>query len=657
MDKKIRIEELNTLLNSASEAYYNGGEEIMSNFEWDAAFDELKSLEEETGYVLPDSPTRTTGFESKAREKVTHEFKALSLAKTKSTDELKKWAGDRQIWVSWKLDGLTLVATYDGGALTILATRGDGTTGNNITYLADAIEGLPRTIEYKGHMVVRGEATISYPDFDIINATIEDDEKYANPRNLAAGTLNLDDVEKVRARRVHFNAFTLVYTEEPLSSWGKRMELLESLGFTVVERQLTDAEGLNEVIAAWTDRVEKGKMDIPVDGLVLCYEDNDYALSGSVTGHHQLTAGFAFKWQDTSADTKLKYIEWSCAMSTITPVAVFESVELEGTKVSRASLCNLSEIRRLGIGGPGTVVTCIKSNKIIPKIIAVKQKVGHYDIPEVCPVCKAPTKIHVSGEREIKTLRCTNPSCPAKHLKKFTRFVSKQGLDIDGLSINTLLDFMNEGFIKYFADILNLPDHFYRVKEMEGYGEKSCENMERAIDKARTVSAVNLIYALCIPMIGLDAAKRIVSAIGFEAFLERMRSNEGFEDIDGIGPERSGCILSWYADGINVAELAKLLPVINITDPGPDQKTDSELPLKGLTFVITGAVNRFKNRDEFKTYVASKGGSVTGSVSKKTDFLVNNDTTSASAKNIKAHELGIPVISEDDFINRFGGDQ
>ena len=654
MDKQKRIEELTELLNRASEEYYNGSQELMSNFEWDAAFDELKSLEEETGYVLADSPTGNTGYEPRGGEKVTHEYRALSLAKTKSVEELKKWAGDREVWLSWKLDGLTLVATYDNGSLTHLVTRGNGIEGNNITYLAKVIEGLRIDIPYKGHLVVRGEATISYSDFDLINAYVEDDEKYANPRNLAAGTLNLDDPAKVAERHVHFNAFTLVHTDEAVSSWGERMSLLESYGFTVVEREKTDAAGLEDCVSRWTKRVEDKSFDLPVDGLVLCYEDNDYAMSGSVTGHHQLTAGYAFKWQDTSADTKLKYIEWSCAVSTITPVAVFESVELEGTKVSRASLCNLSELKRLGIGGPGSIVTCIKSNKIIPKIIGVKEKKGYYDIPENCPVCLAPTEIRLSERSGVETLHCTNPACPAKHLKRFTRFVSKSGMNIDGLSIRTMLDFMNAGYIKLFADIYSLPGHFDEIRTMEGYGDRSCENMGRAIERSRRVQAVNLLYALCIPMIGLDAAKNIINSVGFEDFLERMREGTGFEDIEGIGPEKSASILQWYEDERNVAELANLLPMLDVTGGEPLDRDESGQPLKGLTFVITGAVHTFKNRDEFKAYVEERGGSVTGSVSKKTNYLVNNDTASASAKNVKAKELGIPVISEDEFIEKFG---
>lgn len=378
---KKRCEELVRQLNEASEAYYNGKEEIMSNYEWDAMFDELVSLENETGYILPDSPTQNTGAEESSGEREAHEFPALSLAKTKQVSELQKWAEDKPIWLSWKLDGLTLVLTYDGGKLTKILTRGNGTTGTNITYLKNSINGFPQKISFKGHLVVRGEATISYTDFELINDTIEDDdEKYANPRNLASGTLSLDDSEKVKERRVHFHAFTLVYLEKEIRSWGERMDFLEKEGFAVIDRESFDAQSLPEGIDRWTKKVENGEMDIPVDGLVICFDDTDYAASGSVTGHHATKAGYAFKWQDVSAESELLYVEWSCAASTISPVAVFKPVSLEGTTVSRASLCNISEMERLGIGEKCTLEV-IKANKIIPKCISVKNAEGTFRVP------------------------------------------------------------------------------------------------------------------------------------------------------------------------------------------------------------------------------------------------------------------------------------
>ena len=649
---KDKIDELVESLNRASKAYYNGADEIMPNYEWDALFDELTQLEEKTGYIRPDSPTHNAGYEAEAGNREPHEYPALSLAKTKSIEELKKWAGDMPIWLSWKLDGLTLVLTYDGGRLVKILTRGNGTVGSNITFLQDAISGFPKEIPYKGHMVVRGEATISYTDFKLLNDTIEDDdEKYANPRNLASGTLNLDDVEEVKRRHVVFYAFTLVHIDDDIISWGDRMSYLSDMKFNVVKREATDAARLEKAVKRWTRDVESGRMDVPVDGLVICYDDTAYAAGGSVTGHHATRAGFAFKWQDEAVDTRLRYIEWSCAVSTISPVAVFEPVQIEGTTVSRASLCNLTEIERLGVGKECTL-SVIKANKIIPKCIAVKDAVGAVEIPKECPVCHHPTRIFVSKNSGVKTLHCTNPDCTAKNVKKFSRFVSKSGMDIDGLSVQTMLKFINEGFIKQFPDIYHLPEHFDKISSMEGFGEKSCMNMQTAIEKSRHVHPVNLIFALCIPLIGTDAGKKIVNAIGFDGFADRMRNATDFVDIDGIGQEKSGSILEWYASPQNSAMFEALIKELDIEKV--DIKDMSEGNLNGKTFVITGDVHDFANRSEFKAYVESQGGKVTGSVSKKTDYLVNNDTESTSSKNKKAKELGIPIISEDTFIEMFG---
>ena len=651
-DYRKRCAELVKKLNESSEVYYNGGEEIIPNYEWDAMFDELAALEAQTGYILPDSPTQKTGFEENNGEKEPHEFPALSLAKTKQVSELVKWAEDKEVWLSWKLDGLTLVLTYDNGKLARILTRGNGAVGTNITYLKNSIKGFPLKIKYKGHLVVRGEAVISYSDFELINAMVEDDdEKYANPRNLASGTLSLDDPEKVKERRVCFHAFTLVYLEDPLVRWGERMDFLEREGFTVVDRERADAGSIPEAVERWSGKVERGEMDLPVDGLVICYDDTEYAAQGSVTGHHATKGGYAFKWQDVSALSKLLYVEWSCAASTISPVAVFEPVQLEGTTVSRASLCNLSEMERLGIGEECTL-EIIKANKIIPKCISVKEASGKVVIPSKCPVCGAETKIHTSGKSKTRTLHCTNPECSAKHVKKFTRFVSKTGMDIDGLSIQTILRFMNEGFIGDFADIYRLSKYADTIRQMEGFGDKSCENMMRAIEKSRVANPVSFIYALCIPMIGVDAGKKIVAQCGFEGFLERLGKGLGFEDIDGIGPEKSGSALLWYENEKNRSSLKELLKEVTIEKV--DLKPDKEGKCAGLTFVITGDVHHYKNRDEFKAYVEAGGGKVTGSVTSKTDYLVNNDAQSSSSKNRKAKELGIPIITEDEFVSRFG---
>lgn len=655
MDEKKRIEELVKILNEASEAYYNAKDEIMTNYEWDAAFDELVQLEEQTGFILPESPTQTTGTsDSQNENREPHEYPALSLAKTKSVEEMQKWAGDKAVWLSWKLDGITLVLTYDNGRLSRILTRGNGQTGTNITFMKGAIKGIPQEISEKNHFVVRGEATISYTDFDFINSTMEV-EKYANPRNLAAGTLGLDakNLSIVRERRVHFHAFTLVHCEPDIRSWGKRMEYLQNLGFSVVEHELTDAGNLPEKILQFSERVENGEMDIPVDGLVLCYDDTVYASEGSVTGHHATNAGLAFKWQDVSAETTLLQVEWSCAASTISPIAVFSPVKLEGTTVSRASLCNISEMKRLGIGeNKKTVLEVIKANKIIPKCIAVKEAEGEFEIPDVCPVCGAATEIQEAPKSGTLTLHCTNPECSAKHIKKYERFVSKAGMDIDGFSVETIVKFLNQKIISDFSDIYHVSQFEEEIIEMEGFGEKRFRNLVQAVEKSRDVEPVPLIYALCIPMIGTDAAKKIVGQIGFDGFLRRLEEGEEFDDIDGIGPEKSGSIRQWYSDKKNVEQLARILREVRVKKAELSvEKQDRRC--EGLTFVVTGSLVHYANRGELKAYIESQGGAVTGSVSGKTDFLVNNDTSSTSAKNTKAKALGVPIISEEEFIVRW----
>lgn len=661
MDKRTRIDEITAKLNAASDAYYGGQEEQMTNFEWDALFDELTLLEKETGYLRPNSPTQVTSHSGNEMEgegeKETHEYPALSLAKTKKIEELQDWAGEREIWLSWKLDGSTLVATYDDGRLTRVLTRGNGTVGTNITYLASAIRGIPAKIAERGHLVVRGEAAISYADFEAINDTLEDaDDRYANPRNLAAGTLALDkaNLVKVKERNVTFIAFTLVHTDRALRSWGARMDMLDQLGFLTVERERTSAAALPDVIARWTHKVDSGEMGIPVDGLVITYDDTDYAATGSVTGHHATRAGLAYKWADTSADTVLDHIEWSCAASTITPVAVFAPVQLEGTTVTRASLCNVSELKRLGMGADGkTTLRIIKANKIIPKCIAVVKVEGHYEIPKACPVCGAATEIRVSPVSGVETLRCTDPNCPAKHLKRFVRFAGKSGMDIEGLSVQTLHEFVNRGFLRDFSDIYRLARHADEIAALDGFGEKSCANLLAAIEKSRAADPVHLIFALCIPNIGVDAGKKLIAALGTGGFLSRVESGEGFEDVDGIGAERSGALLRWFADPENRDLFRRLRKEIVIEDVAPKAAPGGSC--KGLSFVITGDVHRFKNREEFKAYVEQQGGAVTGSVSGKTSYLICNDSDSASSKARKAETLGIPVLTEEQFLARFGG--
>ena len=496
-NKTTRMQQLVNELNEASEAYYNGQTEQMTDYEWDAKFDELRQLEQETGTTLPDSPTQKVSEDSISGQKEEHEFAALSLAKTKQSADLVKWAEERPIWISWKLDGLTLVVTYDGGKLTKVVTRGNGHIGTNITHLAKAISGIPQEIKANGHIVIRGEAVISYDDFE--QYVMESGEDYANPRNLASGSLSVKEAQDIMDRHIQWIPFTLVYAEEDINSWGARMDWLDSLGFNTVERQLIEHPTLVNVescLAHFTEKVVSKQNPFPVGGLVICYDDTAYAQTGSVTGHHATRAGLAFKWQDESADTTLKDIEWSCAASTISPVAIFQPVDLEGTTVKRASLCNISECERMGIGGPGTQISVIKANKIIPKVIKVNQCVGTFSVPTECPVCHAPTHIAVSEASGTKTLRCTNPDCAAKQLRKLARFVSKEGMNIDGISEQTLSKFINLGWVSEYADIYDLRSHILELSRMEGFGEKSASNIMRSIDKSREVQAHRLLYAL-----------------------------------------------------------------------------------------------------------------------------------------------------------------
>ena len=662
-DKLRKMRELVDTLNEAADAYYNGQGERMSDYEWDAMFDQLKQLEIETGQQLPDSPTNRVSEDNITGQKEEHEFPALSLAKTKQPEELAKWAEGRPIWLSWKLDGLTLVVTFDNGKLTKVVTRGNGHVGTNITHLAPAIAGIPREIKAMGHVVVRGECVISYEDFEQFN--MESDEEYANPRNLASGSLTLKDVDEVRQRHLRWIPFTLVYTEEAIDSWGARMDWLEMNGMKAVEREQIaqpTLQNIERVIARWTEKVTDKENPYPVDGLVITYDDTAFAQTGSVTGHHATRAGYAFKWQDEHADTTLDHIEWSCAASTISPVAVFSPVELEGTTVKRASLCNISECERLGIGSRGTRLSVIKANKIIPKVIRVDEKIGELEIPDCCPVCGAQTRISISPASATKTLHCTNAKCPAKQLRKFARFVSKEGVNIDGISEQTVAKFINLGWVKEYADLYRLKDHAMEIAAMEGFGEKSARNLLRSIEKARDVEARRFLYALSIPLCGQDVCKRLLGAYPLREIIDIASGKSDkivpggdtpFALIAGIGPEKSNRIVDWFHDEENLMMVEKLLGQVRVSQESNEPSGEK---CKGLTFVVTGDVTRYKNRNELKAYIEGQGGKVTGSVSKSTNYLINNDVASVSTKNQKARQLGIPIISESEFIERFGNE-
>ena len=652
-ERNFLMKQLVEKLNQASESYYNGKGELMTDYEWDSMFDQLKSLEEETGVVLPDSPTNTVSEDSISGQKEEHEFAALSLAKTKQVSELVKWADGKPIWMSWKLDGLTLVVTYDEGKLTKIVTRGNGHIGTNITHLTPAIKGVLPTISEKGHLVIRGEAVISYADFE--RFLIETEGDYANPRNLASGSLTLKDVDEVKQRRIQWIPFTLVYTEKDINSWGERMQFLDEMGFQTVERvdiQQPTTDNIQADIDAFTLKVTQNVNPFPVDGLVITYDDTQFASTGSVTGHHATRAGFAFKWQDEHADTTLDHIEWSCAASTITPVAIFEPVELEGTTVRRASLCNISECERLGIGGKGTKLQVIKANKIIPKIIKITESIGVLEIPKTCPVCDASAHI-IESESGTKTLHCSNPDCTAKQLKKFTRFVSKDGLDIDGISEQTVSTFINEGWIKEYADFYHLKDFAHQIITLEGFGRKSVHNLLESIEKSRQTDARHFLFALNIPLCGGDVCKRLLGRYHLNQLIETARTSlfdDEFASIDGIGPEKSARFIEWFHNDKNFERVTHLLKELTIQE---EEKGETGTKCEGQTFVITGDVHHYKNRNELKAYIESQGGKVTGSVSKSTTYLINNDAESQSTKNKKAHQLGIAIITEEQFMQQF----
>lgn len=640
-------------LNNASQAYYNGEAELMSDYEWDSKFDQLKLLEDETGIVLPDSPTNKVSEDSISGKKEPHEFPALSLAKTKSVADLEKWASNKPIWISWKLDGLTLVATYDDGKLTKIVTRGDGHIGTNITHLAPAIKGVLPKISEKGHLVIRGEAVISYEDFN--NFLLETESDYANPRNLASGSLTLKDVDEVKLRHIQWIPFTLVYSDQEILSWGQRMDYLEKLGFKTVEHRFIEnptSVNIQEKIDEFTQKVTHKKQPFPVDGLVITYDDTQYASTGSVTGHHATRAGYAFKWQDEYAETVLDHIEWSCAASTISPVAVFQPVELEGTTVQRASLCNISECERLGIGDAGTKLQVIKANKIIPKVIKITEKVGVLNIPDKCPVCGAEAHV-VLSESGTKKLHCSNADCTAKQLKKFARFVSKDGINIDGISEQTVSTFINHGWIRDYADFYHLKDFAYQITSLDGFGKKSVSKLLESIEKSRNTDSRHLLYALSIPLCGFDVAKRLLSKYTFKELMETAKTSlfdDVFASIDGIGPEKSARFVNWFKDDKNYLKVSNLLKELDVKEV---EVAEVGTKCAGQTFVITGDVYYYKNRNELKAYIESQGGKVTGSVSKSTTYLINNDAESQSSKNKKAHQLGISIITEEQFREKF----
>ena len=646
MNKIDRMKELIEILNEASKAYYAEDREIMSNFEYDRLYDELVSLEQDTGTVLSSSPTVNIGYEAVDElPKERHESPMLSLDKTKDREALREWLKDKEGLLSWKLDGLTIVLTYNGGELVKAVTRGNGEVGEVITGNARTFINLPHTISYKGELILRGEAVISYPDFEKINEQIEDvDAKYKNPRNLCSGSVRQLNNEITAKRNVRLFAFTLVKADgvDFMNSRSKQMEFLKEQGFETVEYHLVDQSDILDRIQYFAEAVKEN--EIPSDGLVLTYDDIEYGRSLGRTAKFPRDA-IAFKWQDEVRETKLLEIEWSPSRTgLINPVAVFEPVELEGTTVRRASVHNVSIVRDLKLG-IGDTITVYKANMIIPQIADNLTGSGSVKIPEECPACGGRTEIRKINDTEA--LYCTNPECPAKKIKLFTLFVSRDAMNIDGLSESTLEKFIGEGYIHEFADIFRLSRHKDELCKLEGFGEKSYNNLIAAIDTARTVQLPKLIYSLGILNVGLSNAKIICREFDYDIEKLRHAGVEELSSIDGVGEVIAGSFADYFKDEKHNRELDELLKELTIEIPRLDTTNEA---INGKTFVITGSLEHFENRNALKELIESKGGKVSGSVSAKTDFLINNDINSGSSKNKKAKELGVEIITEDDFV-------
>jgi len=648
--KKQRMQELVELLNRASKAYYQEADEIMSNFEYDKLYDELLDLEKELGITMANSPTVNVGYEVLSElPKERHEKPMLSLDKTKEVSRLKEFLGSQKALISWKLDGLTIVLTYKDGELQKAVTRGNGEVGEVITNNAKTFKNLPLKIAYQGELILRGEAVISYSDFEKINVEIEDvDAKYKNPRNLCSGSVRQLNNEITAKRNVQFFAFSLVKAEDVdfQNSRICQMKWLKEQGFDVVEGYEVTADTIEEKVSFFAEKIATN--DFPSDGLVLVYDDIVYGQSLGMTSKFPRDS-FAFKWADEIRETKLLEIEWSPSRTgLINPVAIFEPVELEGTTVSRASVHNISIMEELELG-IGDTIEVYKANMIIPQIASNLTKSGVKDIPTECPACHGKTEIRQDGN--AKSLYCTNADCGAKHLKSFALFVSRDALNIDGLSEATLEKFIAKGFIKTYSDIFHLDRYAEEIQQMEGFGEKSYVNLQNSIEKARTTTLPRLIYALGISGIGLANAKVICKEFHYD--IERMMglSEEELSSISGIGPVLAKAYVEYFSKEKHTEELKKLLDELTI----PEEEINTEEQIfENKVFVITGSVEHFANRNEVKAVIEAKGGKVTGSVTSKTDYLINNDVKSTSSKNKKAKELGIPIITEEEFLNMIG---
>lgn len=651
MDEKIsRMKELVATLTAAAKTYYQESREIMSNYEYDKLYDELAELEKETGVVLSKSPTQSVGYEVLSElPKERHESPMLSLDKTKSTADLQEWLGDQTGILSWKLDGLTVVLTYSGGTLKKAVTRGNGEIGEVITSNARVFANVPVTISFQGELVLRGEAVIRYSEFNRINEAIDDvDARYKNPRNLCSGSVRQLNSQITAERNVNFEAFALVTAEgvDFNNSRKEQFEWLKRQGFDVVEYRTVTADTLPEAVEAFAEAVSG--YDIPSDGLVLLLDDIAYGESLGRTAKFPRNA-IAFKWADEIRETKLQYIEWSPSRTgLINPVAVFDPVELEGTTVSRASVHNLSIMESLALG-EGDAITVYKANMIIPQIADNLTRSGKIQIPEKCPVCGGRTEVRQAGD--VRSLYCTNPDCQAKRIKSFSLFVSRDALNIDGLSEATLEKFIGAGFIKEFADIFHLDRYEETITQMEGFGQKSYDNLIRATEAASHTTLARMVYGLGISGIGLANAKMLCRKFKFDFDRMRHATAEELVEVDGIGAVLADAWIRYFADEKNQETVDHLLSELTFEQ---EEESAEEAVFEGMTFVITGSVEHFANRNELKEAIEARGGKATGSVTSKTTYLINNDVTSNSSKNKKAKDLGVPIISEEEFIKMLG---
>ena len=641
-----RMQELVELLNRAAKAYYQDADEIMSNYEYDALYDELQALEAQTGVTLSSSPTVNVGYEILSElPKERHPSPMLSLDKTKDVAGLQAFAGDQKVVISWKMDGLTIVLTYRDGGLVKAVTRGNGEVGEVITANARTFKNLPLQIPYKGELVLRGEAVIGYKDFEKINEEIaEVDAKYKNPRNLCSGSVRQLNSEITAKRNVKFYGFSLVQAEgvDFHNSRAAQLDWLASQGFEVVEHIVVSREEIPNEVIKFSEKIVSN--DFPSDGLVLIYDDVAYGQSLGRTSKFPRDS-FAFKWADETSKTVLREIEWSPSRTgLINPVAIFDPVELEGTTVSRASVHNISIMEELELG-IGDQIEVYKANMIIPQIAENLTRSGVKDIPKVCPVCGGATEIRSISN--AKALYCTNPECQAKQLKSYALFVSRDALNIDGLSEATLEKFIARGFIHDFADLFHLEQHREEICEMDGFGEKSYNNLIASVEKARETTLPRLIYGLGIANIGLANAKLICKEIGHDPERVKDLTAEDLAAIDGIGDVIAGNYVAYFADAEHRELFEKLLKEVKLPE---EQEDVGEQTFAGMNFVITGSVEHFANRNEVKALIESKGGKVTGSVTSKTNYLINNNVESTSSKNKKAKDLGIPIITEEDFL-------